>query len=614
MVFSGGRIGTRILGAFVLSFLLFGVAIVASGAGLIAIQRANERVADQVTLVRAARDVIVQVREQEAARRMNDGARFDRAQRRLGADLDDLVAAAKTSPELEQLVTASNGPISAIESAFNDPGARVTDARTSTLIDAYLTSANAIASRAEAVAREERAAGRTLLVRVFAIVGAAGAIAMVVAAVVAIRTSRSISRRIGAVDSSLGALVERDLAQLEHALDRLAGGDLTDRVELSPETLDARGRDEVASLAASFNRLAAGLATIAARYGTTTGNLRATLGTVAARSAELAQRSALVADETAAADIGSREIAVAIAAAEVRAVASRVDELAALGERLAKAADDARAHVGSGRSSVASTVEALADIASRAVEAQRAIGMLVERSAAIGAIVDSIEQIADQTNLLALNAAIEAARAGEHGRGFAVVADEVRKLAESSTVSTREIGSILSTIRTETARVATVVRTSGESTDRGVALAAEAAQALAALEAANGFTADASAALFSESGAIGEAMRHVTDDIARISSVVQQNSQASAAMQGQTIELAATTASLGEIAESHVAAVEELHAQSVAFAESVGTIREAGAGVRAVAVDLDAVAGSFRLDAGVPVSALTARGSAAALR
>jgi methyl-accepting chemotaxis protein len=113
-------------------------------------------------------------------------------------------------------------------------------------------------------------------------------------------------------------------------------------------------------------------------------------------------------------------------------------------------ANQASQNAHNGAAVVQETIVGMQMIADKVRESAHTVEALGARSNQIGAIVGTIEDIADQTNLLALNAAIEAARAGEQGRGFAVVADEVRALAERTTRATREIGEMIKAIQSET--------------------------------------------------------------------------------------------------------------------------------------------------------------------
>ncbi len=124
-------------------------------------------------------------------------------------------------------------------------------------------------------------------------------------------------------------------------------------------------------------------------------------------------------------------------------------------------------HAEVGNKLAAETVDHMNEIAKSVAESARIVQELGENSKEIGSIVETISTLAEQTNLLALNAAIEAARAGEHGRGFAVVADEVRKLAEGSQQAVQRIGNIIGTIQTTTEKAVETMNAGHELVQRG---------------------------------------------------------------------------------------------------------------------------------------------------
>jgi len=140
----------------------------------------------------------------------------------------------------------------------------------------------------------------------------------------------------------------------------------------------------------------------------------------------------------------------------------------------AKSATEASELAVRGGAVVAETIEGMKKISQSVNKSAGTITVLGERSEQIGEIIKVINDIANQTNLLALNAAIEAARAGEQGRGFAVVADEVRKLAERTTSATNEIGDMIKSIQEETRHAVECMQSATKEVEEGVALANQA--------------------------------------------------------------------------------------------------------------------------------------------
>ncbi|MCC8193542.1 MAG: methyl-accepting chemotaxis protein, partial [Deltaproteobacteria bacterium] len=206
-------------------------------------------------------------------------------------------------------------------------------------------------------------------------------------------------------------------------------------------------------------------------------------------------------------------------AAAMEEMNSTVLEVARNAASASEQADATSKKATEGSDLVNQVIAAINEVNEAAIELDKNMNELGEQTEAIGSVLNVISDIADQTNLLALNAAIEAARAGEAGRGFAVVADEVRKLAEKTMTATTEVGSNIRSIQSATTANIQRMSTAGQSTVRATEVAAVSGQALQEiLDLANTNTAliTGIATAAEEQSATSEEINRAVEDINRI--------------------------------------------------------------------------------------------------
>ena len=260
-----------------------------------------------------------------------------------------------------------------------------------------------------------------------------------------------------------GIALLRDLAkslgQATGSALALAKGDLT----LAPLPV---GSNEIGHLGQAFNDFRAKVESM----------LRSTTGTVATVSVS-AQKVHSAAEEISA-TIDEVALQVSSVASASTEMAGASEEIARNCELAAHSAMSATQTAQNGSAIVDRQIQLMRRIADTVDASSKSVASLGERSLQIGTIIGTIHEIADQTNLLALNAAIEAARAGEQGRGFAVVADEVRKLAERTTKETQEISVMIKAIQDETAAAVAAMASGRQQVDAGTSEAAKSEAAL----------------------------------------------------------------------------------------------------------------------------------------
>jgi len=244
--------------------------------------------------------------------------------------------------------------------------------------------------------------------------------------------------------------------------------EIVDAADLS-QRIDHRAKDELGAMMRAMDTMLEKFQGITREVNTTTGKVMDSMGEMS-----------VIADETDKA-VSEQQQSFNQVADLVEQIAITVADISSKVQLVAGAAEQADDEARSGRALVEESIRNIESLASEVERANGVIQTLDERGKSIGTVIDLIRDVAEQTNLLALNAAIEAARAGEQGRGFAVVADEVRNLASRTQDATQDIQRTIEVVQKETTEAAQVMEESRRKAEHGVKTVIKAGEFLEAI-------------------------------------------------------------------------------------------------------------------------------------
>lgn len=311
-----------------------------------------------------------------------------------------------------------------------------------------------------------------------------------------------------------------NLEHLRSASDQMSEGDLTQR-------LDIDTRDELNQIGTAFKDISNGFSLAVSGV---VGSSRH-LGDVTAQMVDTGRKTAV--------DIQRQADEIAQAVEAVDTLADSIQGIAAKSNQAAEHAESANQAVVNGQNEVDKTISSINSLAGELELVATAVKKLEDDSANIGGILEAIRGIADQTNLLALNAAIEAARAGEQGRGFAVVADEVRSLARRTQEETVRINSMIDQLQEGSHQAVDVMERSNRRTAETVDQAASAGKMLSVIQEAVSSINSMNMQIADGANHQTEVSENIRENIAQLDSLSQNSARDSGRLTASTVQVAA---------------------------------------------------------------------------